>query len=70
MKGGEIVDNTLARFRAHAPPIMEEEIAKNNLRWRTTIFNNRKPLHTPMAFKIKIIILIVNYVTTLDQTYN
>ena len=29
MKGGEIVDNTLARFRAHAPPIMEEEIAKN-----------------------------------------
>jgi hypothetical protein len=48
-----VVGDIPTRFRAQVPIIMEEEMEKNSLRRRTTIFYNQKPMHVPSSFLIR-----------------
>ena len=45
-----VVGDIPTRFRAQVLIIMEEEMEKNSMRRRTTIFYNQKPMHVPTFF--------------------
>jgi hypothetical protein len=50
MKEGKkkrVIDDKLARFGAHTPPIMEVDTTRNNMRRQMIIFDNQKPPHAP-----------------------
>jgi len=48
-----VVGDIPTRFRAQVLIIMEEEMEKNSLRRRTTIFYNQKQMHVPIFFLIR-----------------
>jgi len=48
-----VIDDIPTTFRAQVPLIMEEEMEKNSLRRRTTIFYNQKPMHVLTSFLIR-----------------
>jgi len=46
MEGGRATDDKPTIFRYHAPPIKEENMKENQIRWQKLIYYHRKTLHT------------------------